>query len=77
MTEKKSKEEKKAYILFNQDFNVIINVENVKWFRWIFVSTFNIYHSYDNVCICISQQIQILLNIINYTYIHIYTYIYI
>lgn len=32
-TEKKSKEEKKAYILFNQDFNVIINVENVKWFR--------------------------------------------
>lgn len=33
MTEKKRKEEKKAYILFNQDFNVIINVENVKWFR--------------------------------------------
>lgn len=29
----KEEEEKKAYILFNQDFNVIINVENVKWFR--------------------------------------------
>lgn len=30
---KSEEEEKKAYILFNQDFNVIINVENVKWFR--------------------------------------------